>query len=88
MTDDLDTRLKKALESRDKLAAEIQRIEGRKEAAQRSLTEVEEEIRSKNLDPNTIDKVVQDLRLAYEAEVSKLEQEVSKTRETLTPYLG
>ncbi len=88
MTDDLDTRLKKALESRDKLAAEIQRIEGRKEAAQRSLTEVEEEIRSKNLDPNTIDKVVQDLRLAYEAEVSKLEQEVSKTREALTPYLG
>ncbi len=87
-TDELDQRLKSALAARDKLAAETQRIEGRREAAQKALLEVEEEIRAKKLDPATLDKVVEDLRKAYEDEVSKLENEISQARESLNPYIG
>ena len=52
---DLDTRLTKAIELRDHLAGASQRILGKKEAAEKSLADVDAEIRSKNLDPDTLD---------------------------------
>lgn len=88
MSADLDARLRRAVENRDKLASEIQRIEGKKEAAQKALLEIETEIRSKGLDPDNLEKIVADLKSAYESEVLKLETGVSRTRELLTPYLG
>ena len=55
---DTDTRLKKAIAARDKLAGEIQRIQGKKQAAEISLKEVEEEIRGYNLDPSTLEETL------------------------------
>ncbi len=69
---DLESRLKAAVETRDQLARDAQRIEGRKEAAEKALREVEDEIQERGLDPATLDKTVSDLQAAYEAEVEKL----------------
>jgi len=84
---ELDARLKEAVALRDRLSADAQRIAGRKEAAERGLAEVEDEIRDKNLDPDTLDATIESLTTAYEQGVVQFEQELAAAREALTPYL-
>jgi hypothetical protein len=86
MSQDLDARLKTAVEKRDRLAAEAQRIAGRKEAAEKALQDVESEIRAKNLDPDTLDETIQQLDDAYSASVESFEQEITAATEALAPY--
>lgn len=87
MSEELDTRLKAALVKRDRLTTDVARIAGRKEAADRTLQEVESEIRSKKLDPDTLDETILKLESAYLQEVTSLEDAVEKARLELTPYL-
>ncbi len=84
---DLDARLTKAIERRDRLSADSQRIAGRKEAAEKALAEVESEIRSKNLDPNTLDATLTKLTEAYEQAVGDFESDVAKAGESLSPFM-
>jgi chromosome segregation ATPase len=84
---DSDARLKAAVATRDRLAAEAQRIAGRKEAAVKALSEVEEEIRGKNLDPETLDSTIDQLRTAYDNAVETFERDVESAREALSPYM-
>ena len=84
---DLDDRLNKALALRDRLAAESQRIAGRKEAAEKALAEVEDEIRSKNLDPSNLDSTLETLTDAYEKAVSSLEEDLATAQDALTPFM-
>lgn len=84
---DLDDRLNKALALRDRLAAESQRIAGRKEAAEKALAEVEDEIRSKNLDPSKLDSTLETLTDAYEKAVSSLEEDLATAQDALTPFM-
>lgn len=84
---DLDERLKKALAKRDRLSAEAQRIQGRKDAADKALSTVEDEIRSKNLDPDTLQTTLDTLGAAYEKEVSSFESALTTTHTALSPYL-
>lgn len=87
MPDDLDSRLKAAVSKREKLAAEAQRIAGRKEAAEKALEAVEQEIREKNLDPEDLDRTIEKLESALEAEVKKLEEGIAAAQADLSPYL-
>jgi len=87
MDQDLDTRLKTALAKRESLVADAQRIAGRKEAAEKSLEEVETEIRAKNLDPETLDDTIKQLREAYTTAVADFERDLETAREALTPYM-
>jgi predicted nucleic acid-binding Zn-ribbon protein len=87
MSQDLDARLKAAVAERDRLAAEAQRIAGRKEAAEKALSEVEKEIREKNLDPDALDETIQKLKDAYEKAVETFEREVQEARDALSPYM-
>lgn len=87
MSTELDTRLKDAIAKRDRLASDAARIAGRKDAAERSLLEIETEIRAKKLDPNTLDETIEKLEAAYALEVSTLEEAVDKAREELTPFM-
>ena len=84
---DLDTRLKTSVALRDRLTAESQRIAGRKEAAEKALSEVEGEIRDKNLDPDTLDQTLDTLNAAYEQAVKSFEQALIAARESLAPYM-
>lgn len=87
MSQDLDSRLKTALAERDRLVAVAQRIAGRKEAAEKNLAEVEAEIRGKNLDPETLDDTIKQLREAFATSVEDFERELEAAREALTPYM-
>ena len=84
---DTDTRLKKAIAARDKLAGEIQRIQGKKQAAEKSLKEVEEEIRGYNLDPSTLEETLVKLEKSLEDAITDFETKVTNANETLSPYM-
>jgi len=84
---DLDDRLTAAITLRNRLSAESQRIAGRKEAAEKALAEVESEIRSKNLDPDSLDETLVKLTEAYEKAVEAFEADVEKAKESLSPYM-
>ena len=87
MSQDLDTRLSEAVVERDLLKAEIQRIEGRKEAALKALEEVRAEIISKNLDPDALQETLEKVQLAYQSAVETFEENVLKCKRVLTPYM-
>ena len=84
---DTDTRLKKAIAARDKLAGEIQRIQGKKQAAEKSLKEVEEEIRGYNLDPSTLEETLVKLEKSLEDAITDFETKVTNANKTLSPYM-
>lgn len=84
---DLDARLTAAITLRNKLSSESQRIAGRKEAAEKALSDVEAEIRSKNLDPDTLDETLVKLTEAYEKAVEAFESDVSKAKDALAPFM-
>jgi len=83
----LDQRLQNAISKRDQIASDAQRIAGRKEAAEKSLKSVEDEIRSKNLDPDTLDDTIARLEASFEETVQKFENDVNAAEEALAPYL-
>ena len=87
LSSDLDVRLKEAISKRDRLLSDSARISGRKDAADNALREVETEIRSKKLDPDTLDQTIASLEEAYAAEVTSLEEAVDRSRQELTPYM-
>jgi len=87
VSEDLDKRLAEAVAERDRLAAAAQRIAGRKEAAERALRAIEDEIRAKNLDPDKLDETISQLETAYQQAVVKLEKDVASAKEALSPYM-
>ena len=87
MSQELDERLNKALAERERLSSLAQKIQGRKEAAAKSLEDLRGEILAKNLDPDSLDETIQKLEGAYLEAVTNLEQEVESARDAITPYL-
>ena len=87
MSQELDERLNKALAERERLSSLAQKIQGRKEAAAKSLEDLRGEILAKNLDPDSLDETIQKLEGAYLEAVTNLEQEVESAREAINPYL-
>lgn len=83
----LDERLKTAVQQRDNLAASVQRISGRLEAASKALALVEQDCRDKGFDPDTLEATLQTAQAKYEQAVSKLEQQVSEARAALQPFM-
>ena len=86
-TDDLDARLEAALQERDRLAAAAQKIQGKKEAAEKALSELRTEIVGKNLDPDNLEKTISTLEAAYAADVEAFETAVNKAQKAIAPYL-
>lgn len=85
--DDLDKRLDAATRRRDAIVAECRRIEGKLEAAEAALHEVEAECRSKGVDPTKIDQVIQQLESRYAALVEQVERDVAAADLALAPYI-
>jgi chromosome segregation ATPase len=79
-------RLKAATELSEKLQSKVQRISGLKEAAENNLSEVEEEIRSNNLDPDTLPETLDKLREALEASLEKFEADLASAQEALSKF--
>lgn len=84
---DIDQRLEAALARRSELEAQKQRLEGRLEAALKTLSDVETECRKKGIDPDKIDETIDKLTVRYTELVMSLEQDISKAAASLTPFL-
>lgn len=87
MSNSLDDRLDAALERRTTVEAKKQRIEGRLEAARKSLSEVEAECQEKGIDPAKLDTTIEQLEERYRASVEQLEQQVAEAEAALVPFL-
>jgi len=82
----LDDRLAAAIRDRDQLAAEVQRIEGRKQAAEENLATVRQEIQEAGLDPDRLDATISQLEQAYDKSVTEFETQLRAAQEALEPY--
>jgi chromosome segregation ATPase len=82
----MEDRLSKAIASRDALRAKSQRIAGLKEAAEKNLRDIEQEIRSHNLDPDSLPDTIKTLKESYESELSRFESQVESARSALSKF--
>ena len=84
---DLDVRLSQAVAKRDSAAKEVQRLQGKQEAAKASLSAVEEECRSKGVEPENIDSTIKGLEDRYRKMVEDLERDVAAAEAALAPFI-
>lgn len=88
MPDDaLDKRLENALRRRTELIAQIERIKGKKEAAESNLKAAEDACRSRKVDPDNIEGYIEKLHMKYDQVVTALEDSIDKVTEQLAPFL-
>lgn len=86
MSEDLDRRLKAAVETRNSLASVLQKLLGRLESARENLTSVEDECRKNGIEPQDLENKIQLLQTEYAKSVSDLESQVEALRANLSPY--
>lgn len=86
--DDLTTRLEAATKKRSTLEAQVQRIQGKLEAAQKALSSVEDECRRKGVEPDKLDETIVALTERFRQEVESLEQRIADAETAIAPYLG
>lgn len=84
----LDQRYAEALRRRTDLSAQIERIRGKKEAAEANLKAAEDACRSRKVDPDNIDEVIGKLETKYEQLVQSLEADLDQLEEQIAPFLG
>lgn len=85
---ELTQRLRVAIKKKDRVSSELERLKGQREAAQKSLAEVEAECRAKKIDPNEIDTFITKVEARFEQLVESLETSVATAEADLAPYLG
>jgi chromosome segregation ATPase len=85
---DLDDKLSSLIKRRGSLETEVQRLQGRKEQAEKNLAQIEEECRSKKIDPSKIDEVIAELERLYVSQVEELETDIKNAEQALSAYTG
>lgn len=86
--DDLNKRFEQSIKKRDQLVAEKNKFDARLEVAIANYEALIAECRSKNIDPDNIDTVIEDLTKRYEELVLTIEGEVSALSVALSPILS
>ena len=86
--DTLATRLEKAIKLKETLSSEVQKTKGKLEQARASLETLEEECRSKNLDPNNLDTTLKTLEEKYETLVGELEEKLKEANTKISAFNG
>jgi hypothetical protein len=79
----LQQRLEKIREKRSIINQKKSRLEGRLESAEQSLSQVQEECRSKGVDPEKIDEVLLKLSKLYEDQVVLMEKSLEDCNKKL-----
>lgn len=88
MSENLDQELDKTLARRKKVAEAFERLRGRKEQALQNLQAVEEECRAKNIDPDKIDAIIEQLEGKYREQVTQLKKDTEEAERQLAPFVG
>lgn len=74
------------IQRRTQLAQELERLKGRKDQAERALKEIEAECRSKKIDPDKIDAVLEEMWARYRRMVPELEADIASCASKLAKY--
>jgi chromosome segregation ATPase len=88
MSENLDKELDQIVERRKKVAEALERLKGRKEQAESNLAAVEEECRTKKIDPEKIDEIIEQLEGKYRTLVEELEKDTEEAERALAPFVG
>lgn len=83
---DSKTRLEKAVQRRDHVSLQIQRLEGRREEAERALEALENECKARGIDPSNIEETVSKLEEALEASLSAVETKIDEAEKALSRF--
>ena len=83
----LDQQLEDVIRRRKKVAETLERLKGRKEQAQTSLEAVEEECRGKNIDPEKIDDIIEQLEGKYRDLVEELTKDLEDAERKIEPFV-
>lgn len=86
--EDLDQELDSIVERRKKVSEALERLKGRKEQAEANLAAVCEECKSKNIDPDKIDEIIEQLEKKYQEQLETLKKDISEAEQALAPFLG
>jgi DNA-binding ferritin-like protein len=78
--------LQDLIRRRDKVKAEVERLKGRSEQAISALKEVEDECRSKKINPDNIQETIDQLQQRYNVQYKELEDMIKSAEEALKPY--
>ncbi len=87
MSADLSDKIKDLVRRRESVSATVNKLEAKLEAAKHNLAEVEQECRSRGIDPDKIDQFVAQLEERLANEVAALERGVLAAEQALEPYL-
>jgi chromosome segregation ATPase len=85
--EDIHARFEAAVARRDQVQGEVTRRLGRYEQAKARLEEIEQECRTKKVEPDNLDAVIQALEAKYVEMVEDLENQVREAEEKLKPFL-
>lgn len=83
----LDQQLEEVIQRRKKVAETLERLKGRKEQAEANLAAVEEECRSKNIDPDQIDQIITQLETKYRDIVEDLSKDTEEAERKIEPFV-
>ena len=86
--DDKRKRLMAAVQRRESLQKDVQRIQGRLDSARTEVGRIEEECRSKGIAPDKLDDTIEQLEGRYEQVVTELEESISRVEEQIEPFRG
>lgn len=84
----LDDDLESVLARRKKVKENIERLRGRQEQAQTNVAQIEQECRSKNVDPERIDEILQQLETKYKTLIEELDKDTQAAERALEPFVG
>jgi len=85
---EIHDQLEQEVERRERLSADVQRLQGKLESARTNLENVEQECRNRKVDPAKIDDVIRKLQKRYVEAVEEVKRENDATSEQLRPYLN
>ena len=86
--DERRQQLDEAIQRRDQLRSEVQRVTGRLDSARSELAAVEAECRDKGVDPSLLDTAIERLTERYESVLSGLETSIQEAETALQPFTG
>jgi len=86
--DDRKKRLDDLIKRRDAAREVLQRAQGRLEAARADVTSIEDECRSKGVEPENLAAMVQQLETRYDQAVSDLETKIELVEQQVSPFIG
>lgn len=88
VTDDRKKRLDDLIGRRDAARETLQRAQGRLEAARADVKVVEDECRSKGVEPDKLAATVEQLETRYDQAVSDLETKIEEVEQQVSPFVG